>query len=166
MGAKGGPITVNTICRHPRYRPDAVRLEGLVRRVCRKCDCTSAEVSIAVVGDDEMRLANRHFLHRAGTTDVISFDLSEGHARDIEMLVNAEEAMRQAGRRGHSVDAEVALYVVHGLLHQLGFDDTDAKEARRMHAAEDALLRESGFGVVYARRRRERATAARPLRKG
>jgi probable rRNA maturation factor len=44
------------------------------------------------------------------------------------------------------------LYLVHGLLHLMGYDDRTPDEARHMHAREDALLDQFGFGCVYAGR--------------
>ncbi len=52
--------------------------------------------------------------------------------------------------------AELALYVTHGLLHQLGFDDATPEQAQKMHQAEDEILQHMGFGVVYNSRLRLR----------
>ena len=59
--------------------------------------------------------------------------------------------MRQAAQRGHSTEAELALYLTHGLLHNLGFNDADKAAAERMHDMEDEILQQAGFGVVYNR---------------
>ena len=58
-------------------------------------------------------------------------------------------AVRQANQRGHSSEAELALYITHGLLHNLGFDDSTKKQARKMHETEDKILQEFGYGIVY-----------------
>ncbi len=50
----------------------------------------------------------------------------------------------------------MALYITHGLLHNLGFDDADPEQARRMHAAEDEILQDFGYGLVYNRDREAR----------
>ena len=64
-------------------------------------------------------------------------------------MVSVETARREAGQRGHAAGAEVLLYCVHGVLHLLGYDDTDPQQAQRMHAAENELLTELGIGPVY-----------------
>ena len=46
-------------------------------------------------------------------------------------------------------EAELALYITHGLLHNLGFDDSTEMQAKKMHDTEDEILRQSGFGLVY-----------------
>ena len=100
-----------------------------------------------------MRQLNRRFMGRRGTTDCFSFDLSDeadsADKRVLEIVVNAQKALREARRRGHRPQAELALYVTHALLHQLGFGDATPSKARRMHRMEDEILKEFGYGVVY-----------------
>ena len=130
-----------------------VKLRSLVRTVCKRFRVSRAEIGIAIVDDARMRGLNRRHLNRRGSTDCLSFDLSEEADRTkprvFDIIVNGELAMREAARRGHSAEAELALYVVHGLLHQLGFDDAAAPQAERMHAMEDEILRDLGYGSVY-----------------
>ncbi len=58
-------------------------------------------------------------------------------------------ALRQADLRGHSSQAELALYITHGLLHNLGFDDSTEDKAKKMHDMEDKILQQLGYGLVY-----------------
>ena len=67
----------------------------------------------------------------------------------FELVVNGEMAVRQAKLRGHSGEAELALYVTHGLLHNLGFDDSTQNRAKKMHDTEDEILEQVGYGAVY-----------------
>ena len=106
---------------------------------------------------------NKRYLKREGPTDVLSFDLrdgdadrdgdSSGKAVDGEIVVSVDTAAREALRRGHSLDAEVALYAVHGTLHLLGYSDREERDAARMHEVEDEILTASGMGAVYRSRR-------------
>lgn len=131
---------------------DRAKIRRAVRRILHQFGVPSAWVEIAVVDDAVMRKLHKDYFGDAETTDVISFDLSsEGQSRRcFQILVNAELAARQADRRGHSPQAELMLYIVHGLLHQLGFDDADDEQAAKMHQTEDYLLKQLGFGIVYA----------------
>lgn len=137
------------------------RLKRLIRSVCR---CFGAhqdaepdyEISLAIVGDIEITKLNSQFLGRNVTTDCLSFDLPDdttppagGNPRTLDLIVNGQMAVRQADLRGHSTEAELALYITHGLLHNFGFDDSTPNEARKMHEAEDKILRELGYGPVY-----------------
>ena len=69
------------------------------------------------------------------------------------MVVNGEMAVREAKLRGHSSEAELALYITHGLLHNLGFDDSTQSQARKMHDTEDEILQQLGYGLVYNKRK-------------
>ena len=125
---------------------------------------TRYEISIAIVDDSQIRRLNSRFLNRQATTDCLSFDLSDDDkesevrnrkSRILELVVNGEMAVRQANLRGHSSEAELALYITHGLLHNLGFDDSTQSLARNMHDTEDKILQQFGYGLVYNKGTRE-----------
>lgn len=127
------------------------RLTRLVRTVCRRFNLSDVTVGIAVVDDSDIRRLNRRFLNRSGVTDCLSFDLSDagGTERTFELVVNGSLAARRARRYGHIPEAEMALYITHGLLHNLGFDDDNRTNAARMHNTEDEILKQFGFGAVF-----------------
>ena len=144
-------IQITTHCDELPAEP--AKLETLVRTICDRFDVSEATISVGIVDDAEISALNQQFLRHEGTTDCLSFDLSdeqaESGARVFDLIVNGQMAVRQAAQRGHSSGAEVALYVTHGLLHQLGFDDTTAEQAEKMHRTEDEILQHAGYGVVY-----------------
>ncbi len=139
------------------------RLKKLVKTICSRflrkniqdaCSAgTKYEINIAIVEDAEFRDLNRRFLNRNATSDCLSFDLSDDEESDssklLEIVVNGELAVKQANLFGHSDEAELALYVTHGLLHNLGFDDSTPSKARKMHHIEDEILQQLGYGLVY-----------------
>jgi len=130
---------------------DLQRLETLVAGICHEFAVSDAFVQVSIVDDTAMTELHRQFLNQSAVTDVMSFDLSDEFEsqRNFQIVVNLEQARRQAGRRGHSTEAELALYMTHGLLHQLGYDDVSGPQARAMHKKEDAILQNHGFGVIY-----------------
>ena len=131
-------------------------IKKLVKAVCNRFAGpeprnTGYEVSIAIVDDNEIRELNSRFLNRRASTDCLSFDLSgdEKGPKIFDLVVNGQMAVRQANLRGHSSRAELALYITHGLLHNLGFDDSTQSRAQKMHQAEDEILQQLGYGLVY-----------------
>ena len=139
---------------------DLTRLRKLVKTVCSRFKLSKATVSIVIVDDAEIRRLNKQFLNRNSTTDCLSFNLSDDQAgerrlgscrcpRLFELVVNGETAVKEANARGHSSKAELALYVTHGLLHNLGFDDSTREQAKKMHDTEDEILQQLGYGLVY-----------------
>ena len=151
-------ITVEITTHFQSASVDLSKLEELVRVVCGRFSVSQAAVSVGIVDDAEMTALNKKFLDGEGTTDCLSFDLSDEAVPDepnvFELIVNGELAAREGARRGHSAEAELALYVVHGLLHNLGFDDVTAAKAREMHRTEDEILQQLGHGLVYNTRLR------------
>src|SRR5436853_7233120 len=104
---------------------DRSRMREIVRTVLESEGVADAEISLAFVDNATIHRLNRRYLGHDEPTDVLSFPLSEPNARKLsgELVVGVEVARAQAEARGHDVQAELALYVIHGLLHLCGFDD-------------------------------------------
>ena len=128
-------------------------------------------VSLLLTDDAGIGALHAQWFGDPTPTDVISF-LVDGQA---ELAVSVTTARRVARERGHAVRAEVALYVVHGLLHVLGHDDTTPRARARMRSAEREVLaalrlavapvdggtpHRRGLGASTAHGRRERAARA------
>ncbi|MFP4176437.1 MAG: rRNA maturation RNase YbeY [Planctomycetota bacterium] len=104
------------------------------------------DLSLAVVDEEETRRVNREFLGREGTTDVISFPYECSDERLCgEVVVNADEALRQAERTGHAPAEELMLYVVHGVLHLLGYTDYTPEHRNRMNRKALKVLEKDGY---------------------
>lgn len=118
-----------------------------------------AQLSLALVDDDQIAELNQTYLAHAGPTDVITFDLADeppedGAAErvvDGEIVVSLETAEREAAVRGNRPESEASLYAVHGLLHLLGYDDASEEDAAAMHALEDEVLTALGLGPAFGR---------------
>jgi len=84
---------------------------------------------------------------KAGPTDVLSFSLVEGaHAEHRgallgDVVIDVEQAARQARRARRTLDDELAKLLIHGVLHLVGHDHEADDEARRMRAEERRLWR-------------------------
>jgi len=107
--------------------------------------------SVVFVDDERMREVNRQYLGRDHSTDVVAFPFDDAPLTQDdcagEVIISAQRAGAEARRRGLDVEAELALYVVHGALHLAGFDDTTPRQAEEMHARERELLAELGYDV-------------------
>lgn len=132
--------------------PDGA-IEGLVARVLRLQGVSRASISIAVVDDAAIHELNRQHLGHDWPTDVITFPLSDEDDEELsgELIVSAEMAKVTAAQAGVDPWHELALYIVHGLLHLAGFDDLDPETSAAMRKREDEVLTALGLTNTYAR---------------
>ena len=91
------------------------------------------QVDVILVSDRRISDLHRRFMQIAGPTDVITFQHGE-------IFISVETAQRQAEAHRTSVDHELRLYLVHGLLHLQGFDDSEPKARQRMHSTQARIL--------------------------
>lgn len=157
-GKKNQKITAIITNNCKNLKIPATKFEKLIRIICTRFRIDRATVSISIVNDAYIGKVNKQFLGHAGMTDCISFDLSDKKSgtKVFDIVVNGLMAKRQAKPRGHSSEAELALYITHGLLHNLGFDDSTAGRAKKMHDTEDKFLEQFGYGMVYGNRPKAR----------
>jgi probable rRNA maturation factor len=122
---------------------EKARMRTIVQAVLEGEDEQDAEISLAFVDNPTIHRLNHRYLKHDDPTDVLSFPLSEPGARKLqgELVIGAEVAKEQAAERGHEVDAELALYVIHGLLHLCGYNDHDPQDADLMSERERHYLR-------------------------
>lgn len=91
------------------------------------------EISVVLVSDNRIAELHRRFLNETGPTDVITF-------RHGEIFISTETAKRQARKFGSSLEHELRLYLVHGLLHLAGLDDKTAAGAAEMKRVQEKLV--------------------------
>ncbi len=125
------------------------KLQKLIISVCRNFKIKKAVIEIEVLGNSDIKKMNKKFFNKNRSTDCISFDLSDRNEKLFLIAVNAQMADRVARKRKNIPESELLLYILHGLLHNLGFDDSTKKTAALMHRTEDKFLHKIGLGLVY-----------------
>lgn len=97
---------------------------------------SSAEVSVVYVDDAEMRNLNRNYRGAYKSTDVLAFPMNEGKFAQInpellgDIVISVPTARKQAEMHEHSLERELTVLLIHGLLHLLGYDhQTDEDES-------------------------------------
>jgi probable rRNA maturation factor len=126
---------------------DRGRLREVARTVLAGEGHADHEISLAFVDNPTSQRLNKQFLDHDEPTDVLSFPLSDSGAKKLagELVIGAEVALAQARDLGHEVDAELSLYVIHGLLHLCGYNDKAAQDAKEMRARERHYLQILGY---------------------
>jgi probable rRNA maturation factor len=145
-----------------------------------------AELSVIFVDEAYMAHLNRKFLDKEGPTDVLAFPIDEdpapsGRSPDSggtgpgwvppdpvevpslvgDVVICPAVALRNASEGGGSYEDEIAMLLVHGILHLSGMDHVDDEEAEEMERREQELLEE--FYRKSGRHRRRRAGGAGPV---
>jgi len=124
-------------------------------RICLVCEKILADAGIVagrlgvvVVDNETIHNLNKDFLQHDYPTDVISFQVEsepENGYLEGEVIASAEMAQDRAPEFGWSVQEELFLYIIHGLLHLVGFDDRTAEERQLIREKERYYLRHAGF---------------------
>jgi probable rRNA maturation factor len=106
------------------------------------------EVGIALVSSARMRDLNQKYRHKNYPTDVLSFPISSSASFAVEIclgdiVIAREVARRQARAAGHSLEAELRILALHGLLHLLGYDHE--RDQGQMERLETRLRKKGGL---------------------
>lgn len=144
-------------CQIPRQRFEQI-LRTAVRRYARQPRQLPPEFSLAVVGVATMRRTNRAYRRQNRVADVLSFPYGE-------VVICYPVARRHARAHGLALRHELALLFAHGLLHYLGFDHQTLRDRRRMAAAEEDVLGQSGLVSRAAQRAKVSMQKAKLQRK-
>lgn len=137
------PVSVRTGLRRTPLRLPVIR--NLIERILSAAGESNAALSVEFVGDRRMRRLNAQYRGRDMTTDVLAFAMREAPGPRSMLLgdvaISVPRAAKQAAEQGHPVKQELAVLLIHGILHLLGYDhERGASEARRMRRKERALL--------------------------
>lgn len=145
--------------RQRRVSVTAADVRAVVEAAYRAEAAGEPRLSVALVNDETIRELNDEFLGHDHATDALAFPFDDAGAGgasgaggdgpaddDVagEVVVSAETAVREAGERGTDPRHELLLYVVHGTLHLLGWDDDTPARRTAMNRRAAAILREAG----------------------
>jgi len=109
------------------------KIRTVLRRACRKLRSKIPGLSVAFVGERRMRRLNKEYIGHDHMTDVITFGYGE-------IVICPAVASRNAKRYGNTLEDEITLCVVHGILHLCGYDDRSPQDVKRMRRKETEIL--------------------------
>jgi len=122
------------------------RFKKIAAAVLDVLDQGQAELSIALIGNTEMRKLNSKYRYKDYPTDVLSFPADEdlpSQARILgDVVISVQKAQEQARDRGRTLDQEMITLLIHGVVHLLGYDhERSPKDARVMGRLEKKVYR-------------------------
>jgi probable rRNA maturation factor len=132
------------------FKCDEERLKSVARYSLERLGIhPDSELSISLVDESEMSTLHLQWMDEPGATDVLSFPMDEmkpnsaadgpGVIGDIVLCPSYAE--RQAKEAGHSLQDELELLTVHGVLHLLGYDHRESEEQKVMFSMQDEYLK-------------------------
>lgn len=124
----------------------ALEVEGIV---------SSTEMGLVITDDKTIKKLNRTYRDADKTTDVLAFrtmpDTSQNPGESFidppdgirhlgEVVISYNQASRQAQEQGHNIERELALLIIHGVLHLLGYDHELPQENQKMRTKENKII--------------------------
>ena len=129
-----------------KYQICGKRLSGICEQTVRSLRKRRASLCMLFVSDQKMRVYNERFFARMRTTDVIaipwkqdSYDRALKHFLG-DVIISLDRARYQAPRYNTTIAEEYAIYVIHGILHLCGYDDTVPREREKMFERQSTIL--------------------------
>lgn len=138
-------------------------LEGVFQAALKAVDIPSAaEASLVITDAETVRQLNREYRKRDESTDVLAFALGDQLSGEVEppfvnppdgilhlgeVIVSYPQAVKQAAEQGHSVEEELKVLIVHGVLHLLGYDHEELEPERQMRAKEREIIERIGSSL-------------------
>ena len=134
---------------------EASWLQGVAGQVLAARGVSSdAELGLVIASQERVQQLNRDYLGRDKPTDVIAFSMlpeqsaggepfvlpPDGMAHLGEVIIAYPQAVVQAEEQGHTVEREITILIIHGILHLLGYDDEKPELKREMRAREKETL--------------------------
>lgn len=108
-----------------RNRVDKKFLERITKRILKFLEIKVVEISIVLVGDAKIRELNKKYRRKNKVTDVLAFDYGE-------IFICLPQVKKQAEQLRHSFKKELAILLIHGLLHLAGYNHKTKKDFNKM----------------------------------
>ena len=130
--------------RHSKYILKKLPIKRFCKQILEvELGDSACELDISVVSNDEIASLNEHYLHHEGPTDVISFPQAQTDSGGFnsnqlgDIVVSADMAYAQSQSYATSLNQEFGLYIIHGILHLLGYDDLEESAKKVMVKKQD-----------------------------
>jgi len=136
------------------HEVDLLKLRQVAQFLLRTMHCEErCEASITLVDDNAIHLLNKQYRGIDRPTDVLSFALQEDQecspsTEELaeqplvlgDVIISTDTAQCQANEHGHSLEKEIWILLIHGMLHLLGYDHEHDEDAEEMETLERRLL--------------------------
>ncbi|MFH1063256.1 MAG: rRNA maturation RNase YbeY [Candidatus Omnitrophota bacterium] len=129
-----------------KIKVNTLKLKTLANKVLKHQGVNSGELSVLLVDDSQISDLNKRYLNKNSATDVLAFRMSDGKYGKInpeilgDVVLSVDTAKAQACQLKVSVESEINLYLIHGILHLLGFCDKTKSGFKQMKKIQEELM--------------------------
>lgn len=136
-------MEIDIAIEHAAFTIDGDLLVSAARRILSDHNMSQGALSIAVVDDETIHRMNVESLNHDYPTDVLSFLYEHrGEHLEGEIIVSSDTALSRAEEFEMKPASELLLYVIHGALHLVGYEDDTAEAKQQMRVMEEKYLKE------------------------
>ncbi|UCD55806.1 MAG: rRNA maturation RNase YbeY [Candidatus Omnitrophota bacterium] len=152
-------IEINNLNKKRRLNQKVIKKTALF--VLRSFKKHNALIDITFVSDRKIKILNKKYMARSGSTDVLTFLLEEIPLPRRNLLIgdiyiSSDRAYENAGRFKTNFSKEILLYTIHGILHLVGFEDRTVNGKNRIRKLEEKFLNRLRFPVQPVPAKRDR----------
>ncbi len=135
-------IQINLRNQQTAIRLNLTSLKRLAKKILNSLGIRKADVTIVFVNRQTIQSLNKQFLKRSYATDVLAFDLREKASSSLcaDIIISTDAVVVQSKKFKTTIAQELALYVIHGILHLVGYDDHSSLDIFRMRKKEIEVL--------------------------
>ena len=125
------------------------QISKITKTILHREKVSQASLSIVFVTYQKIKALNKKFLKRSYATDVLAFDGREGKSKDLagDIIISTDAAIKNTKIYETTLEREIIFYVIHGILHLLGFDDHKPSAIKKMRKKEQELLKYLGTKI-------------------
>ena len=120
----------------PLFRP-----KPFIKKILSLKKANQGIYAFTFLNNPELKKMNKTFLQHHYNTDVISFNLGDVETPEADIYISVDQAQKNAKKEGHSLDDEIKLLIVHGILHTLGYTDDTPDQKKEMDQEQNRLIK-------------------------
>lgn len=126
-------MAAEVLNRQRRFSVDAMRLAEIAEATIEAVGHAGRDIDVTITNDRRLHALNLGYRGKDKPTDVLSFSYDEPDGPIGDVVISIDRAAAQAVEKGHELQRELEILVLHGSLHVCGYDhETDEGEMERI----------------------------------
>ena len=122
--------------------PKTINATAFIETICALKHIKSGQFEFNFVTDQLIQKINKDHLNHDYPTDTITFNLGDNHTIEADIYISLETASTNAKLYDTPLETEIKLYIIHCILHCLGYDDGNSTDKKVMETEQSRLLHE------------------------